>query len=114
MKVERVRSNLLEEATQDYVGLHEIVWDLASDDAHGTEEERIHAAQTLIAELRQSCDVRIFRTDTWPPKLWVAVPPDEYFGILSSAESWRVPAEVNPATLFWLTIESTQLKDAGA
>ena len=74
--LQRIRTNLLNDAEQDYAGLYEVVWDAARD-AGSTEAERIAAARIVVTQILSEHNGRLFRSSTWPPSSYDAIALEE-------------------------------------
>lgn len=102
----RVRNNLLDEASQDWIAFHEIVADCHEPGEEIPEAERVAAAKDLVREMLAMHDGQISRTLEWPPKKWHEVPRERWGAIIASDASWCVEANREPVTLYWLILGS--------
>ena len=106
VNLERVRNNLLDLASQDYVGLYEIVWDCNEEGSEVLPEaERITAARALVNELLEIHEGRLFKTSAWPPEKWEELKREDWPSVITSDESFRIPADSSDASLYWVALD---------
>lgn len=103
----RVRNNILDEASQDWIAFHEIVADCHEPGQEIPENERVAAAKNLVHEILATHDGRISRTLEWPPEKWHEVPRDCWEAVIASDSSWRIESNREPVTLYWLILGSS-------
>lgn len=74
---QRVKTSVLADATHDYVGLYEVVWDLNTQYPSETEVAKLNAARTIVRELFDTGVVELYRSKGWPPTSYVRVERSE-------------------------------------
>jgi hypothetical protein len=95
---------LIDEAESDYIGLYEIVWDLATNAPDVPAEHRVRVAENLVRDLVGNHGGSLFVTSKWPPVEWVPVAPEEWDSILRHPQSWASPESSASAEIYWVAI----------
>ena len=97
----RVAELLINEATDDYLGLHEIIWSLNVLYPDVDEGEKIRVAQSVVAQALTDMSCELFETVSWPPKQYIRLTSRRPLDVVNDSAAWRVQTE--PGTnLYWV------------
>ena len=86
----RVSAMILNDACEDYHGLHEIVWSLNNQFPDVPEDSKREVAQEALSSLVKRRLVSLFTT-TWPGGVYVPVPQHRAQAAIAASSSWASP-----------------------
>jgi hypothetical protein len=104
MNTEKTEANLLADARQDYVGLHEIVWDLNTQYPEVPEAEKIAAARSIVRRIMSSGEGTIFRSSEWPPHDYQRLEWKDAASVIDSDEAFK-NNEGTGSTIYWIAVD---------
>jgi hypothetical protein len=87
-----LRRRILEDGSEDYTGLYEIIWSLNTHYPDVPRETKMTAARGVMLDLLQSGEIALYKT-RWASNEYVAVPPSEALTVAQSAEAWGDPKD---------------------
>ena len=100
---EEIDALLANEATEDYLGLFEIVWSLNVTHPNTAAAHVIRVAQPAIIAALGKRTHQIFQTLTWPPVEFVPLANDLAIEVVSDAANWQIPGgRGGPAVIYWI------------
>jgi hypothetical protein len=99
---QRVKTSVLADATHDYVGLYEVVWDLNTQYPSETEVAKLNAARAIVRELFDTGAIELYRSKGWPPTGYQHVERPKAELLLDVSTSYQLPDPAEDSTIYWL------------
>jgi hypothetical protein len=89
---ERAWSIALRGATEDYFGLHEVLWELNAEFPEALESTKLQVAIAAVERLLQDGLVDVYAA-TWARDAFAPVPRSQVVDLLRQARSWQPEEE---------------------
>jgi hypothetical protein len=99
---DQLRQDILEDGTEDYTGLYEIIWSLNHKYPAVSREQKVDVARRVFSELLRESRVAVFE-NVWASSNFAAVDSKAALNAVANDSAWEDPGP-GPA-LWFLTTE---------